>query len=687
MSNGNATSNAIVTPTPDGGALVNLTMDSDKSIKVGIREIINLVPVVLEGGLYPSYYNESSKITGEQVLKEMGDIVIDEFEMDLTSRQAWANNAGKILKLFASYSEPKTFPWSGCSNVKLPVITISSIQFQARAFESLIPGSESIINVVPTGDEDVDRATRVQKYMNWQLLYKMKEFVPSMDETLMQSPLIGSVFKKTYFSFTKRRPVSIKVNANDIVYPYTMTTFDESPRKTHVLYMTKNDIRKLVSIGVFSPSAWNLGPGTLTFNYSSQIHQARDIIQGTTAPLNLYDTPRIILEQHRDWDLNGDGIAEPYAITVDYELRKVIRITSRSFNDFEGNPVDIEYFTHYRFLPNPEGAYAFGLGTLLLGLNESMNTITNEIIDAGSLANLQGGFIAKRSGVKKGDLKFQMGEWKEVDAYVDDISKAIYTFDFKGPNQTLYATLGLLYEYAKMVASVSETMTGQMPASDTPAQTILALLEEGKKVYSAIYKRHHISFTDELRKIYLLNSIFLSETEYFRVLGEKGVPMGDKMMVGRSDFTGDYDVIPVSDPNMLSRAEKVLTAQQLVTDIRSNPLTAQDANANYRATKRYYEALNIRNIDEILQEPQPPQELSPEEENAKMLTEVSVNVLPQQDHAKHIEVHDAFVTSPIYASELSSNAKNLFERHKKEHLAAFYLNQVGGTAIGNQRMA
>ncbi len=652
--------------------------DFDKSTQIGIREIINLVPVVLDGNSFPSYTDENRLLTGEEILKEMGNVCVEEYENDLVSRSAWLDSASKILKLFANYAEPKTWPWPKCSNVRLPVITISAIQFQARAFESLIPGPETV-KVIPTSDEDELRAKRVQKFLNWQLLYNMKEFVPGMDDVLLQTPLFGSVFKKTYFSFEKRRPVSIPISARDLVFSYAVNSFEECPRKTHVLYLTKNEIRKLVMAGAFrKEDAWDLGPGNLEYYYQSTLQQTKDDIQGQKRNYLTVssDIPRIILEQHRDWDLNGDGIAEPYAITVDYETRKVLRITSRSFKDLNGNNIVLDCFTHYRFLPNPEGAYAFGLGTLLLGLNESMNSILNEIIDAGSLANLQGGFVSSRSGLRKGDLRFEQGMFKTVDAYTDDIKKAIYTFDFKGPNQTLYATLGLLYEYAKMVASVSETMTGQMPASDTPAQTILALLEEGKKVYSAIYKRHHQAFTEEIRKIYTLNSIFLSENEYFRILGDKGLPVGPNERIGRFDFIGEYDVIPVSDPSILSRAEKVLKAQQLVADIRSNPLTQNNQKANYEATRRYYEALEIKDIESILPKPSEPQDLPPEIENAKMLVEEMVEVLPHQDHANHVKVHDDFLNSPLYANELTANAKNLFTKHRKEHIAAHYLKGV-----------
>lgn len=656
------------------GKVTDVDLESPTAPSVFSNEMYNLVDVMKSSGKqFPSYHDDKMLKSADDILDEMGQIVVEDYETDLASRSGWEANISTIIKLFSSFGDAKSYPWENCSNVRLPIITVATIQFHARAYDSLIPPKD-IIRAIATGDEDVEQAKRVEKYMNYQLLYKMKEFKPGMDVSLLQIPLYGSVFRKTYFDFDKGRPASISINAMDLVLPYSYTSFEDVPRKTHRIPLYKNDIRKRVNSKVFIQEAWDLGPGTSLYLFS-KLKETSDQISGASPGTSWEQIPRMFLEQHRNWDLDGDGIQEPYVITVDYETRKVVRITTRTFTDAFGEKQEIEHFTQYNFLPNPEGVYGFGLGMLLMGMNEAMNTILNEVIDAGSLANLQGGFVSKRSGMSKGPLKFKMGEYVEVDTMIDDISKAFYNFDFKGPNQTLYATLGLLYEYSKMVSSISETMTGQMPAGDTPGITIMALIEEGRKVYSSVFKRIHTSFGEELQKIARLNSIFLSEQEYFKVLGDRNMPTGPKMESGRSDFMSTIDVIPVSDPNILSRAEKILKAQQVLENVRKSPLTANNMEAHREAESRYYEALEVQNYQAILKEPEPTPDLSPEEENAQMLLEKGVQVMPTNDDLKHIEVHDGFLEG-TFQTDLGPHAKNLIETHVKEHMAQAYLKQA-----------
>jgi chaperonin GroES len=632
-------------------------------------EVINIVP----------------HLTGDAAkdeLRKMGDTVCTEYEYDLISRKDWEENVGVALKLFSSFLSPKTDPWPDCSNVCLPLLAIACLQFQARAYDALIP-PKGVVNCMAAGDaEIIKKSERVQKYMNYQLLHKMEGFEEGMDKTLMQLPIVGSVFRKTYFDPEEKVVRSDYISAQDLVLSYyTKTTIEKCPRKTHILYLTPNEVNKRVDQGIFDESAWNLGPGSLSLSKRGEIRESADQASGIKPPWDWRENPRIFLEQHRGWDLNGDGIDEPFVITVDYETRKVVRMTDRRFTDFLGRPMVLEYFTHYPFIPNPEGFYGLGFGILLSRLNNAANTIVNEVIDAGALANLQGGFISKRSGIKRGSLQFKMGEFKEIDTYVDDIQKALFTFDFPGPNQTLYAVLGLLFEYSKLVSSVSETMTGQLPASDTPATTVMALIEEGRKVFSTIHKRIHRSFKKELQKIFRLNSIYLDEKEYFLVLGEGGKPTNEIETVGKRDFISSINVIPVSDPNITSRAEKVLKAQQVYQTTLSNPLTAQNPTVIYEATKRYYEALEIPNIPAILPPIQPPQDLSPQEENSGFLSEKAAQALPNQDHLAHIAEHDSF-RDGVFGGELTAIGKRMLENHRREHVSFVYLASTQQQAAG-----
>ena len=668
----------VTTPTDDGGVEVEFKEEQDSETPEPM-ESINLVPFILKNKKkYVSYLDRSKKLSGEEMLAEMGKIVREEYNIDKSSRTEWEENTARSVKLFSTFMRAKNYPWPNSSNVCLPFLSIASIQFQARAYDALIPAKEvvKVLNTDFNNKDEVERADRVGKYMNYQLLYKMDDFEENMDKTLMQLPLEGSVFKKTYYDAIKKRNVSEYISAFDFVMNYKAKNLDSAERKTHVLYFTVDKIRKRVQSGIFRKNAWDLKPGTE--NISSPIQQTADEAEGKSPPAPEHNQERILLEQHRDWDLDGDGIAEPYVITVDYETEMVLRITDRRTKDSLGKEVTIEHFTEYIFIPNPEGSYGLGFGTLISGLNESANSILNEIIDAGALANLQGGFFLEGYGLKGKDFKFERGVYKGVKLQVgvNDIRKLIYDFDFKGPSQSLFAVLGLLFEYSKLVSSVSETMTGQLPASDTPATTVLALIEEGRKVFSAIHKRAHRSFKKELKKNYRLNSIYLDEREYFQVLGETNMPTGEILQAGRADFVDTYDVIPVSDPIITSRSEKVAKAQAIVQDVRTNPLTAGNQEANYIATKRYYEALEIPNVEELLKNPEPP-DLPPEEENAGFLMEKPAVVLPTQDHAHHLEVHKEFLSPEFaqFSQQLTPAGQKLSQAHVQEHTASMYLAQ------------
>lgn len=627
-----------------------------------------------EQAIYPSYGDPANLKSGTDILAEIGETVVLEYEEDLASRAEWETAVSVYLSLFMAYMSPRTEDGVRFSNICLPLLAISVLQFHARAYDALIPPKE-IMRALPTGDEDIPRAERVAKYMNYQLLYKMPDFEEGMDKTLIQLPLVGDSFRKTVYDQDLDMVVSINTPSDDVIVNYGVQSMESALRVTHRMMMTPWDINRRVNKGIYAEWARNLPSGTQDFK--SKIKEVVDNAQGFQESASGTSVkPRVILEQHRDLDLENTGMGQPYVVTVDLEDRKVLRITRREYLNPQGEMKRVDYFTHYVFFPNPEGFYGLGFGILIRHLNEAANTIVNEVIDAGALANLQGGFIMERSGLKTGMVHMERGVYKSVSANSDDIRKAIYNFDFKGPNQTLYAVLGLLYEYSKLVSSISETMTGQLPSSDTPAYAIQALIEEGKKVFSAIHKRIHRSFKKELGKIYRLNSIYLNDREYFKVLGDNNMPTGPRMQIGKADFQETLDVIPVSDPAIISRSEKVMKAQQLLQDVRTNPLTAQNQEANFQATKRFYEALEIPNIPEILKPPPPPPDVQPEQENANFFTEQPANVLPQQDHQWHLQIHQAFLEQDqLFSSKLTPQGKKFAEQHVQATIAALYMKQ------------
>jgi len=639
-------------------------------------EAINIVKnIATSGRRYRSYNNPNNLVTGDEFLKGVGEAVVEEFNSDLASRQEWEARLAWQYRFLTGMLPEKNEPWPNASNVCIPFITTACIQFQARSYGALMP-PKGAVKVRENSDADLPRARRVERYMNHQIYNSIPAYEEGFDKSLIRLPLAGSVFRKVIYDTTSGTVRVDDIHASDVVVNYAETNIDEAARVTHILGLHRSDVNARVLSGAYYLPGGIAEVDKWTFDgttVSSDLKEAVDEAGGTTLSGG---TTRAILEQHRWLDIDGDGIDEPYVVTVDYETKKVLRITSRLFYDKFNRPQVISYFRHYVFIPNPEGFYGLGLGSLLFGLNEAANAIINEIIDAGHLANTQGGFVARRSGITRGDLTFTRGEYKEVDAYVDDLRKAIFNMDFKGPNQTLYAVLGLLYEHAKLVSSVSETMTGQLPASDTPASTVMALIEEGRKVFSAIHKRIHRALKGEFRALYRLNSIFLNEAEYIAVLGDLvgTIPQG---WVPADDFAADLGVFPSSDPEIVSKAERMLKAQEALRVVASSPLTANNQEALYNATVRYLEELDIPNMKEVFPPPEPPRDIQPEEENSMILQGNTVQALPEQDHKTHIAVHEGLRDGPYGVYVEGAVATNL-DRHIQQHVGLMYLADVKG---------
>ena len=621
----------------------------------------------------------------EEKVKEIGNQVVENTKRDLGSRSEWEKRRGNWHKLFSLTRDPKNFPWEKCSNVGIPTLAIAAIQFQARAFEALF-GLIEVVGGKLKDSGSKDKALRVARYMNYQLLDGMEEWEEDMDSMLMQLPLNGSCFKKTYYEKVAKRPVSRYISADDFIVPYGARTLEDAVRKTHVLRMTKSEINSRIAAEEFV-SVGELGEPT-TETLSSDIERARTESTGVTAPYNELNKPRLVLEHHCQLDMDGDGIDEAYIVTVDYDTSRVFRIEPRQYKDSAQKIRVMEYFTHYVFIPNPDGLYGFGFGHLLEGANEAINALVNQLIDAGTLSNLKGGFFSRRSGLKAGDLKFSMGEYKGVDVPVDDIRKALFSIDFSPPSQVLFSLLSLLQDYSNRVTSVSDTMMGEMPPSDTAATTILAVLEQGLKVFSTIQKRIHRSMKRELKKLFIVDSIYLDEEEYRAVqnydsIEAQAIP---EDWSPKSDFASAIDVIPVSDPNIVSRAEMLIRAEQAYKFGMANPIVANDPDAVYALTIEYYRALGIEDVTAIIKKPEPqvPPDLNPHDENAGFIREVGANVLPQQNHAEHLYVHSIFQDSSWF-EKLSPQGKELLDKHMRDTMAAMYLKQNEEGILADKR--
>ena len=672
-----------VQPTPDGGAEVTFQDPAAEQQDAPNQEIRFLIETTniaeevkkIKKRRFPSYFDEEELLDGEEILEQIGKIVKDEYKADRLSRSDWEEKVKDAIKTFTAYLDGET---TNKSRVMLPMVAIAILQFHARAYDALLPSKE-IVSALPTGSknqETLDRAERVAKYTNYDLLYNMEDFIEGMDASLMQLPLEGSVFRKTFYDPVTNKNISQNCSAMDCVMNYRANPSNPE-RLTHVYDLTTDAIRVRVSKGMFLEEAWDLKQGDESKGADSEIKQQQDKSDGQQETSQVEKKPRVILEQHRMWDLNGDGLEEPYVVTVDFETAKVLRITSRRAINALGEEITVNYFTHYKFLHNPEGSYGLGFWTFMGHLNEAANALINEAIDATHLANVQGGFINRRSNIKKGQLRFKRGEFQNVDITGDDIRKSIFSFDFKGPPDALFRLLGLLFEQSKLVSSVSDAMEGKFPSSDTPAAAIINASEEGRKVFNSIYRRLHRTFSKEVKKLYILNGVFLDEEKAFTALGQSSRPdaPGGQTVVGRKDFDNAIDLFLVSDPNITSRGENITKAEVVYKNTLSVPATANDPEVVREAMARFYKAMDVDNFEVLLPKPpQPPPDLPQEEENALFLQDRGSVVLRQQDHVNHLEVMNAFEQT-LFFGELPPQGKKLFEQHRKEHMAELYLTQ------------
>ena len=540
--------------------------------------------------------NIASKLTEEQLTK-IGSDVVEGYKADEDSRKEWKTNLEEWTKTALQISDKKTFPWPNASNIKFPLLSTAAMQFAARAYPTLVPSDGKIVKcrIVgsdPTG-EKTNRAIRISKHMSYQVLEEMEEWDEQMDRLLITLPIAGTVFKKTYYDPEKQRNVSCLVMPKDLCVNYYAKSLEDCERTTEIHEFNKRKIEEKVRKGLYLDV--KLGEPSVDTDQPSTSNPS-----GTKPPQDDSTTPYVILEQHCFLDLDKDGYPEPYVVTVEKESQKVLRIAARFGTegvevDEEGKVVCIhpdEYYTKYSFFPNPDGGfYDIGFGRLLGPINASVNTIINQLTDAGTLSNMQSGFIGKGLRVKMGETKFSPGEWKAVNATGTDIKAQIFPLPVREPSEVLFKLLTLLSQSAKELASVAEIFVGKMPGQNTPATTTMASIEQGMKLFTAVYKRVYRSMAKEFRKIYKLNRTYLDPQTELDILDEP---------LQASDYQGsENDIIPAADPSAASSQERVQKAQNLMQVIGLGTLNPM------AITERMLEALEIPEPEKLMQQPQP----------------------------------------------------------------------------------
>jgi hypothetical protein len=586
-----------------------------------------------------------AEILPEDYMQELASDLSDKIESDKSSREEWEHAYTKGLDLLGFKYEERTRPFRGAASVNHPVLAQAVTQFQAMAYVELLPSDGPVrTQVVGANSTELQLAAeRVKDYMNYEITHVMEDYNPEMDQMLFQLPLSGSAFKKVYFDEVLNRATSKFVPAEDIVVPYDASDLDSCDRITHILKMNLNDVRKKQVSGFYrdieiSPYEEN----------DSEIQEKMDRIEGVNPQDTYMDDMTELYEVHVDLDLEGfedinpksgepSGIKLPYVLTIEKRSNKVLSIY-RNYNEDDIIKRKNHYFVHYKFLPGL-GFYGFGLIHMIGGLTRTATTALRQLLDAGTLSNLPAGYKSRGLRIRDDDQPLQPGEFRDVDAPNGAIREALMPLPYKGPDGVLMQLLGFCVDAAKQFATVADMQLSEIGSSQTPVGTTMALMERGTKVMSAVHKRLHYAQKKEFQLLAKIFKLALPPVYPFNV-------SGGPREIKQADFADQIDILPVSDPNIFSMSQRVTLAQQQLQIAQSNP----EMHNVYEAYRRMYVALGVKDIEQILPIPKPPEQPQPTDpamENSLVLIGKPPMAFPQQNHEQHIKAHRLFMSSAM----------------------------------------
>ena len=633
-----------LTDLPDGGADVNF--DPNKPVdKSQIPFNGNLADYIDEGQL--------SKLSSD---------LLAAFEADKESRKDWADTYIKGLDMLGFKYEDRTQPFEGASGVVHPLLAESVTQFQAQAYKELLPPSGPVRTQVIglQTPEIMEQAKRVQEFMNYQITTVMKEFDPEMDQLLFYLPLAGSAFKKVYYDPILARAVSKFVTGEDLIINYMATDLESAERVTHIIKMNNNELRKM-QVSQFYRDV-EVPTGTVD---PSEVTEKVNTLEGVQKEYASDDDEHEILEMHVNADVPGfeneNGIKMPYIITIDKFSRIVLSIR-RNWNEQDEDIHKTSYFVHFKFLPGL-GFYGFGLIHMLGGLSRTATSVLRQLIDAGTLANLPAGFKARGMRIRDHDEPLQPGEFRDVDVTGVSIKESLLPLPYKEPSQVLFALLGFAVDAGKSFAAIADMKMGE-GNEQNPVGTTLALLERGTKVMSAIHKRLHYAQKIEFKLLAKVFQLYLPPEYPYAVVG-------GNQMIKQTDFDDRVDIIPISDPNIFSMAQRVTLAQQQLQLATANP----GLHNMREAYRRMYDAMGVDNVDAILKpDPELPEPTSPSTENAGAMNGKPPKAFPMQDHPAHIEAHAEFMFTRMV--QINPQVYSLLQAHICEHISMMSAAQV-----------
>ena len=606
------------------------------------------------------YFANLAEFMEDDLLEKLSSDLQKNFEDDKNSRADWEKTYKDGLDLLGFKYEERSKPFAGAAGVTHPLLAEAVTQFQAQAYKELLPPGGPVrteIIGVPTAEVE-QQAERIKEFMNYQITCEMGEFDPELDQLLFHLPLAGSAFKKIYYDSTLERAVSKFVPAEDLVVPYFITDLESCGRITHVVKMKHNDLRKNQVSGFYRDI--DLSGGRVD---TSDIKEKQDELSGIEQ-VSFTEDEHNLLEMHVDLDLPGfedmgannekTGIMVPYIVTLDEDSGEILSIY-RNWN--QGDPLrkKKEYFTHFKFLPGL-GFYGFGLIHMLGGLSRTATAALRQLVDAGTLSNLPAGFKARGLRIRDDDEAINPGEWRDVDAPGGNLRESLMPLPYKEPSATLFSLLGFVVDAGRRFAGVADMMMGENAGSQQqPVGTTMAILERGMKVMSAIHKRLHYAQKTEFKLLAKVFADYLPANYPYMVAG-------GEQTIKQTDFDERVDVIPVSDPNIFSMAQRVTLAQSQLQLAQANP----ELHDLREAYMRMYAALGVQNIEKLLPQPAEPQAQDPAIENAGTLNGGVPIPFPEQDHSAHIRAHRAFMSSELVKANPAT--MTILQAHITEHV-------------------
>jgi len=640
-----------VTPEPDGGA----TIDFDPSANLNIPGT-------------ESHFDNLAELLPDDILDPVGLKLAGDYQDYKSSRKDWEQAYVTGLDLLGFKYENRTQPFQGASGATHPVLAEAVTQFQAQAYKELLPADGPVRTQVigASNPQRMQQAQRVKEFMNYQLIDQMKEYEPEFDSMLFHLPLAGSTFKKVYYDALLGRAVSKFVPADDLVVPYTATSLDDAEAVIHIIKTSENDLRKQQVSGFYRDIELT-PPGMPP---QDKVEEAERKLEGTTRTTR-NEQMYTLFECHVNLDLEGfedqnpqtgepSGIKLPYVVTIEQGSQKVLSIR-RNFAPNDPLKKRIQYFVHFKFLPGL-GFYGFGLIHMIGGLSRTATAALRQLLDAGTLSNLPAGFKQRGVRVQDDAQSIQPGEWRDVDAPGGNLKDSFYNLPYKEPSATLLQLMGIVVQAGQRFAAIADMQVGE-GNQQAAVGTTIALLERGSRVMSAIHKRLYVAMKQEFKLLAEVFKTYLPPEYPYDVVGAS-------RLVKQKDFDERVDVLPVADPNIFSMSQRVSMAQTELQLAMSNP----QMHNLYMAYRKMYEAIGVKNIDQILPPPPPPLPKDPAIENIDALGMKPFQAFPGQDHRAHITSHLNFMATNMVRNNPPVMAA--LQKNCLEHISLMAQEQI-----------